>query len=328
MKRHYQNHSIITIAFLFLLFTINFWAKGYATKLKIDNNFTLNRVFTSNDSVSGAQVELKYKFEKHYPISLKISNDKIFVATSKCIYVFSSKGAFFKKINIPKSIPGVVDFAVYESPNETLFYVLCSGTVFCFNQNAEVLYSNNAKALSLKIDKLGNVYYISQKYEQKIDSVFNILSYIDKKGASKIVYPNYDLGTFDFEIVDSSIMFINSSSIFVGKSTSTGKEIANKSIDGLKERVWFQGKVENYYIFREFDYQKKVDHIIIYDSNFKLHFDYVLNYSNKNLVKEQRFDSDFLFDYPSGNIFCFDGKNVYYLRNTTKGSFVSLIRIH
>lgn len=280
---------------------------------------------TTKDSLNmNNGIYLNYDFSKSYPNNLRVTEKNIYVGDGKFIYRFDYKGSLLNKISLPNSLDGFIDFAPYEL-DKTIFYATWNGKITCFDEKGQIIYISGSGDF-VKIDSKGIAYSIYQEYDKEKDKILNKIKIIDPKGNSTNYTTNYDLGCLNFEVINNSIMLHSSDNRFYILPLDRNLEEKSYNLKGLNdERVWFLGMSGNNYIFRTFEFEGRKDKINVYDLYFNHKRSELLNFSFDEIVFEQRKDEDFLMDNPTATMYAAYNNNIYFLRNTTKGSYIMLL---
>lgn len=284
-----------------------------------------NNIQNSVKDIFNKDICLSYDFSNSYPNNLKTSEKNIYVGDGKSIFRFDYEGKLINKITLPNSLNGFIDFASYEL-EKTIFYATWNGKITCFDEKGQIIYNTGSGDL-VRIDNKGNAYTIYQEYDKKKDKVVNTIKIIDLKGNSTNYITKSDLGCLNFEVINNSIMLHASDGRFYILPLDSNYEENSYPIHGLNdERVWFLGMSGENYLFRTFEYQGRKDMIHYYDLKFNPIKIEPLNFSFNEIVSEQRNDNDFLMDNPTAIMYASHDRNIYFLRNTNKGSCISKLK--
>lgn len=285
-----------------------------------------NSVLSEKETEKTCYIEnpicLKYDFMGNYPTSMKVTLKNLYVASGTFIYQFNFDGEFMNKFKLPKELEGFVDFNVYESKGALLLFAIWNNNLYCFGINSQIIYVASGVNDFVRLDRFGVAYSNYQEYNTENNQVINKIKVIKQNGAIENFSPVKNLPTLNIEVIDDIILFHASDGKFYMFPLFSDKKECEKKLSSLDGQVWFLGKVRNYYVFKTFDFENKKDVIHFFDSKFDLIKSEILNLSFEDVVKEQRENGDFLMDTPSGVMYAYNNENIYYMRNTKKGTCI------
>lgn len=283
---------------------------------------------TSESQVNG--ILLKYNFGKRFPISFIISKSgHYYVNDGYGLFVFSNTGELSKKIILPLKITGDILFQEFLiSDDEQTVYINHDNHILAYDIKANKISSEiNSYGTGLQMDSTGTFYMHYQDHDIKTNQIVNRIRVISRLGKG-IDYPTKtDVAAESFLVAHSKIFFYTSDNHLIhclpvislaGKLKAVHKKINLPY--GLP--VVMLGSINKDYYFRHSDYDSHSDTISRFNGNFQLVKRSIVKLDYNQLNQEYR-NSDFLTDWPSGNIYSYDGGNgIYFIRNTKKGTYV------
>lgn len=273
------------------------------------------------------KIKFKYDFGKNYPTIIKMdSHGWIYLGDGEAIFKFDKTGNLNKKIIVSKEVLSQSKFIDFTVTDEGVvgnkFYLNIDNKIIGIDSNSNVIFNSEGGVL-LRLNK-DNFYTDFQSYDKVNDVTLNRIRVLNKIGGNYFYPIKADLGGSNFEIIDDNIMLFSSENILYILPTDTTKVVIRKKINIPEDdRTWFLGKTDGLYAFRKNNFKEKVDIIYIFDNAFNLIKTSKVNVSYAEIAEGFRNNDDYLLDFPSGNIYYYSSnENIYYLRNTDKGTFL------
>jgi|GEM_PF-2293866 len=280
----------------------------------------------------GSGVLLKYNLTQNPPITFYESKSKeIIIGDGHLIYKFSSDGRLLLKFVIPntnakgKIFTGITG----DYTNDNNCFIEQSTQLLVFDFITRKINSVvNTYGEHAQRDSAGNYYSLYQYFNEKENVVENKMKVISNNGKVFTYDTSIDLGADNFQIIKNDIvMYVpNSRSIFllpiVGINYGKIKTIKANLPDD--KTVRYLGEVNGKNIFQYFDYKKKTDIFCFFDDKMKLIKKQALSLPFEPIseIFKKQDDGDWLTEFPSGNIYSFNNKKIYMMRNTEKGTFI------
>jgi hypothetical protein len=275
---------------------------------------------------------LRYNFGKRYPISfIKAKSGNYYINNGSNILKFNKSGDFVLKIVFPLRAKTVA-FSINSflvSEDENTFYINTGTSIIGYDSSAgKIIFNIPTIGSLLETDRKGNFYTQYQYHDVKTNNIINKLKVITPQ-SSVINYPTrIDLASENFPSIESKFYCyaIEAQKIYILPELAdlSSNKPVTVSLQGLPSdrRVLLLGKINNNFIFEYPDYDKHMDVVAVFDSNYKLVKTHVISllYADINL---DFMKSDWLTDWPSGNIYSNSNKgDIYFIRNAKTGVYI------
>nr|WP_294791466.1 hypothetical protein [uncultured Mucilaginibacter sp.] len=273
-------------------------------------------------------INLKYDFKKNVPIALKVARSgDLFVGDGQSIYRFNSSGAFMAKSNVGAIISRdlhYIDFYV-DNEDENLIYVAAFKKLIGFNfKTKQKTFEASFPGSSINFAN-SKFYTQYQQYDEKNNIVLNKIWVMDMTGKGWPYASKVDFSGENFQIVNTDLFILNADSTLYKISTITSSltRIAKIKLP-YDSPVIFLGSLQRKYLYKIHDYKLKIDYIYVFDEHFRFLKKEAVPLAYRDISKSFREyeNGDWLADYPSGNIYTYNGSDIYLMRSTIKGTFI------